>query len=90
MAKSQPENFLIVGILVGLIIFLCLILAWIAVPPILAWLHRKMPVSKKRVNRRYETIDGWLISKVCCPIPIVDKLLVYFDAKGFSILLLPL
>lgn len=50
---------LIVLIIVLATIFLCLI-----VPPIYHHLRRKMPVSPKRIEARYATIEGWLISKV--------------------------
>jgi len=54
---------IIVGILIVLLVFLGVVLAWIALPPILDYIRRKMPVSQKRIDRRYVTIDSWLISK---------------------------
>jgi len=53
----------IVGVLIGLITFLSFVLVWIMFPPIMDFVRRKMPVSQKRIDRRYLTIDGWLISK---------------------------
>jgi hypothetical protein len=64
MSEPASENMVIVGILIGFIIFLCLVLAWVALPPIIGYIRKKMPVSQKRINRRYVTVDGWLISKV--------------------------
>jgi hypothetical protein len=60
---TPPGDMIIVGILIGLIIFLTLLLARVALPPLMAWIRRKLPVSPKRIERRYATIDGWLISK---------------------------
>ena len=65
MAEAPgEENAVIVAILIGLIIFLSLVLVWIAFPPLLDWIRGKIPVSPKRIARRYATIDGWLITKV--------------------------
>jgi hypothetical protein len=64
MSEPASSNMVIVGILIGFIIFLCLVLAWVALPPIIGYIRKKMPVSQKRISRRYATVDGWLISKV--------------------------
>jgi hypothetical protein len=58
------HNMIVVGILIGLIVVLCMILGFVALPPIIAMIQRKMPIPQKRIDRRYATIDGWLITKV--------------------------
>jgi hypothetical protein len=64
-ADFVPQrSMMIIGILIALIVLLCLILGLVIIPPLLATLQRKLPVSKKRISRRYATIDGWLITKV--------------------------
>lgn len=63
-AGESQHNMVVVGILVGLIVVLCLILGFVAIPPIFGYIQSRMPVSPKRIERRYATIDGWLITKV--------------------------
>ncbi|KAL3941825.1 MAG: hypothetical protein SGBAC_003871 [Bacillariaceae sp.] len=77
MAEEEgEENMAIVGVLIGLIVFLSVVLVWIMFPPLLDYIRTKMPVSQKRIDRRYSTIDGWLISKrvqphnACCDLLI--------------------
>jgi hypothetical protein len=65
-SSTKPHNMMVVGVLIGLIILLCIILTFVTMPPFLAWMRRKMPVSQRRIDRRYATIEGWLISKVSC------------------------
>jgi hypothetical protein len=59
------HNMIVVVVLIGLIVVLCTILGFVALPPIMAMIQRKMPIPQKRIDRRYATIDGWLITKVC-------------------------
>jgi hypothetical protein len=64
---ALPEsNMIVVGVLIGLICILLIILAWVTIPPIVQMIRRKIPVSQKRIDRRYATIEGWIITKVCC------------------------
>lgn len=65
--KQSPggeRNWVVVGILIGLIVILWIVLGIMLCVPLIRCIRRRMPVSKKRINRRYETIEGWLITKV--------------------------
>lgn len=57
------QNMVIVAILITLICVLCIILFFVTVPPLLHMIRRRIPVPQARINRRYATIDGWLITK---------------------------
>lgn len=61
---GEKRNWVVVGILIGLIVILWVVLGVMLCVPLIRCIRRRMPVSKKRVNRRYETIEGWLITKV--------------------------
>ena len=61
---SEERNWIVVGVLIALIIMLWLILGGMLCYPIMRFIQRRIPVSKRRINRRYETIEGWLITKV--------------------------
>ena len=62
---AHPEqNMAVVATLVALILILCVILGFVALPPFVHIIRRKMPVSQARINKRYATVDGWLITKV--------------------------
>ena len=63
-ASDYPNNSIVVAVLIALICILFLILIFVTVPPILHIIKRKMPVPQARIDRRYATIDGWLIRKV--------------------------
>ncbi|CAJ1968611.1 unnamed protein product [Cylindrotheca closterium] len=77
MAEEEGhENMAIVGVLIGLITFLSFVLVWIMFPPLMDLIRRKMPVSQKRIDRRYATIDGWLISKRVQPHDACCELLI--------------
>jgi hypothetical protein len=58
------QNELVVSILIGLIVVLGLFFIVMIVPPLNRCILRHKPVSDKRIERRYETIEGWIISKV--------------------------
>jgi hypothetical protein len=58
------QNMAVVGILVGLIILLSFLFLAMIAPTISRFVRRKVPVSDERIERRYETVEGWLISKV--------------------------
>jgi hypothetical protein len=65
MMMTAPEhNVVVVGVLIALIIILCLILGCVTIPPIIALIQRQLPVPQARIDRRFATIDGWLITKV--------------------------
>lgn len=61
---ATENNSAVVGVLSGLIVFLSLLFLVLVIPPFCRSLQQRIPVSKKRIKRRYETIEGWLISKV--------------------------
>ena len=64
-SPSPPEqNMVVVAILIALIVMLSMVLASVTVPPLLHMIRRKIPVPQARIDRRYATIDGWLIIKV--------------------------
>mmetsp|Transcript_58373 Transcript_58373/g.142743 ORF Transcript_58373/g.142743 Transcript_58373/m.142743 type:complete len:825 (-) Transcript_58373:34-2508(-) len=66
-SNASQKNMIIVGVLIALIIVLCCILMFIVIPPVIKFFRKKIPVSKKRIERRYRTIDGWLITKAVQP-----------------------
>ncbi len=61
---AQLHN-IIIGILIGIICILTVALLILIIPILRNFLKRKIPVSQQRVDRRYDTIERWLISKVC-------------------------
>ena len=63
-SNTEERNWVVVGVLIALIIVLWMILGCMLCVPLTRCIRRRMPVSKKRINRRYETIEGWLITKV--------------------------
>jgi hypothetical protein len=64
-ASQKPHAFIvIVGILLGTIVVLIGLFLYLILPAVLARLRAMMPVNEKRVQARYETIEGWLITKV--------------------------
>jgi di/tricarboxylate transporter len=63
-ASSTTTNMIVVGILIAIIIILSMIFLGMVIPPLLRYIQRQIPVSQKRIDERYETIEGWLISKV--------------------------
>lgn len=61
---NDQRNWVVVGVLVALIVMLWIILGGMLCYPLLRYIKRKWPVSERRINRRYDTIEGWLITKV--------------------------
>jgi hypothetical protein len=61
---ESEKDIIVVGVLIALIILLCLILGFLTVPTLINFFRRRIPVSQKRIDRRYETIDTWLVTKV--------------------------
>lgn len=63
--QEHPEqNMAVVGVLIALICVLIVILFVVTIPPLLHMIRRKMPIPKARIDRRYATIDAWLVRKV--------------------------
>lgn len=58
------SNAAIVGILSGLIVVLFVVFALMVTPALIRYFRRRMPEDKKKIENRYETLEGWLISKV--------------------------
>lgn len=67
-SEEATPSMVWAGVLLGLVITCTLILCYLTIPAIVVWLHRmittKIASSASRIQRRYETIEGWLISKV--------------------------
>lgn len=61
--ESTP-NWVLTGVLIGLITVFIILVCYLTVPVLYPFFREKMPVPKERLRRRYETIEGWLISKV--------------------------
>mmetsp|Transcript_6754 Transcript_6754/g.8743 ORF Transcript_6754/g.8743 Transcript_6754/m.8743 type:complete len:369 (-) Transcript_6754:101-1207(-) len=65
----DDRNMLVIGLLIGLIVLLLITLLYLTAPPFLAWIRRWRRATnndeddERRAERRYETIEGWLISK---------------------------
>jgi Ring finger domain len=60
---TTPVNWVLVGSMIGMLFFLISIFLYLIIPPLLLWMKRLWPVPPHRIERRYETIEGWLISK---------------------------
>lgn len=75
--QYEDRNWVVVGILIALIILLWFVLGVMLCVPLVRFVQRKMPVSKKRIERRYETIEGWLITKVRTN-PFFESFLGYY------------
>lgn len=54
----------IVAALIAIIFMLCVFLIFLVGPLAWKYVRSKIPVSQKRINGRYETIERWMISKV--------------------------
>jgi hypothetical protein len=67
--NSAAAPMIWAAVLLGVVIVCTLVLCYLALPTLLHSLHRlvaaKIASSASRIQRRYETIEGWLISKVC-------------------------
>ena len=66
----QDRNMIVISLLIILIVLLLVTLIYLVYPPILAWYRRRRngpqneEEEKAHSLKRYETIEGWLISKV--------------------------
>jgi predicted PurR-regulated permease PerM len=83
------------AVLLGVVTVCTLVLCYLVLPTMLHALHRlvaaKIASSASRIQRRYETIEGWLISKVCVCV-LYSIVVCYFwqiTHVSFSILLFP-
>jgi hypothetical protein len=63
-SSASQTNMAILISLIVLIVLLLLILSYLIGPPIIWFVKRRIPVDPKKLDARYETIEGWLISKV--------------------------
>ena len=62
----DQRNLLIILLLLGLIVLLLIALFILGAPPFFAWMRRRKPeVNENHKELRYQTIEGWLITKVC-------------------------
>jgi hypothetical protein len=61
-------NTVIVSVLTGLIVVLCVMLMTLLLPFVRRSCRRRRASDKKRIKKRYQTVDAWLITKVrkCC------------------------
>lgn len=58
------QNKAVVSTLIGLIVVLFIFFIIMISTPLKRCIRQHTPVSDKRIERRYETIEGWIISKV--------------------------
>lgn len=63
LITNEDTHVIVVSILIGLIVALCCVLIVVAVPMIRDTVRPYMPINHRRLKRRYETVDGWLITK---------------------------
>ena len=63
-STTTDPSLIITGFMMGLVAFFSFLLCYMLLPLFLQWVRRKIPVTSAQVNRRYETIEGWLITKV--------------------------
>lgn len=61
--KENP-NTAVLAALVALIFVLTGIFLYLVIPPLLRFIRSRIPVNPKRIEARYVTIEGWLITKV--------------------------
>ena len=61
---DQNAHAIVVGLLIGLIVILCFILTVLLIPCIQQMIRRHASNDKRKIRKRYQTIDLWLISKV--------------------------
>jgi len=63
LITNEDTHVIVVSILIGLIVTLCGVLVALAVPLMRDIIREHMPLNHRRLKRRYETVDGWLITK---------------------------
>lgn len=61
---DDDRRMLVTGILIAIMVVLSLLLCYLVTPLLMEFLRAKIPESKARTERRYQTIEGWLVTKV--------------------------
>jgi hypothetical protein len=64
MENESDPNLIVAGIMMGLVAVFTICLCYLLLPCLAHWFRRKVPVSAAQIQRRYQTIEGWLITKV--------------------------
>jgi hypothetical protein len=62
--SEDDRRMLVTGMLLAIMVILSMLLCYLVVPLFYEYLRDKIPVSEARKERRYQTIEGWLVSKV--------------------------
>ena len=64
---EQHTQLIVVGILIGMIVILSFIFVMLLflLPCIRRPLQRRASTDKRKIAKRYQTVDAWLITKVC-------------------------
>ena len=64
---EHHTQLIVVGILIGIIVILSLIFVMLLflLPCIRRPLQRRASTDKRKIAKRYQTVDAWLITKVC-------------------------
>jgi hypothetical protein len=62
--SEDDRRMLVTGMLLAIMVILSMLLCYLVVPLFYDYLRDKIPVSEARKERRYQTIEGWLVSKV--------------------------
>lgn len=84
VSGNDGRNLVVVGVLIGLIVLLCLFLALVAAPPLYAIWRSSIPVNPQKIERRYRTIEGWLISKVSVCLIVLLVLLLDWCSRWYA------
>ena len=64
IVMDKDMHTIVVGVLIALIVILCIVLCLLVLPWIRLFMRRRASNDKKRIKRRYRTVDWWLIAKV--------------------------
>lgn len=60
---TPTNNKVVIGVLLGVIAVLACMFWALTIPLFVRYLRRKKPVPQKTIDSRYDTIEGWLITK---------------------------
>ena len=63
-STSSTTSTVLVAVLIALIFLFVVVLVYLLIPLVVQRIQTKIASSQRRIRRRYETIEGWLISKV--------------------------
>ena len=74
---SVTTNTVLVAVLIALIFLFVIVLVYLLIPLVMERIQAKLASSQRRIKRRYETIEGWLISKVCMAVPGLCLIYLY-------------